>query len=158
MTYVFCYHFQQDDPLIQLEEDHKWITIFLETGNRWTFCRTHFTDRIYHYFSYFSGLAGYSGFAIVLFPDVSNLFWFSYRLCCQIADYTPAYMVTGYLRRSTLQYMYASGRNLIKNGSIWVDSDQYGIFTSRSFYIFSMVGNSGHNTNNLCGFNLFRST
>nr|QXF60578.1 NADH-plastoquinone oxidoreductase subunit 4 [Ensete glaucum] len=27
-TYVFCYHFQLDDPLIQLEEDFKWIDIF----------------------------------------------------------------------------------------------------------------------------------
>nr|YP_010047435.1 NADH-plastoquinone oxidoreductase subunit 4 [Homalomena occulta]QPK41883.1 NADH-plastoquinone oxidoreductase subunit 4 [Homalomena occulta] len=28
MTYAFCYHFQLDDPLIQLEEDFKWINIF----------------------------------------------------------------------------------------------------------------------------------
>nr|YP_010828322.1 NdhD [Asarum splendens]WFF45708.1 NdhD [Asarum splendens] len=27
-TYTFCYHFQLDDPLIQLEEDYKWINIF----------------------------------------------------------------------------------------------------------------------------------
>nr|YP_009864881.1 NADH-plastoquinone oxidoreductase chain 4 [Wurmbea burttii]QKE32876.1 NADH-plastoquinone oxidoreductase chain 4 [Wurmbea burttii] len=27
-TYVFCYNFQLDDPLIQLEEDFKWINIF----------------------------------------------------------------------------------------------------------------------------------
>nr|YP_009582567.1 NdhD [Alstroemeria hybrid cultivar]QBK84189.1 NdhD [Alstroemeria hybrid cultivar] len=27
-TYVFCYNFQFDDPLIQLEEDFKWINIF----------------------------------------------------------------------------------------------------------------------------------
>ena len=27
-TYVFCYHFQLDDPLIQLEETYKWISIF----------------------------------------------------------------------------------------------------------------------------------
>nr|YP_010723420.1 NADH dehydrogenase subunit D [Dierama igneum]WDW26790.1 NADH dehydrogenase subunit D [Dierama igneum] len=27
-TYVFCYHFQLDDTLIQLEEDSKWINIF----------------------------------------------------------------------------------------------------------------------------------
>nr|YP_009469206.1 NdhD [Asarum sieboldii]YP_009469213.1 NdhD [Asarum sieboldii]YP_010204278.1 NdhD [Asarum misandrum]YP_010204285.1 NdhD [Asarum misandrum]YP_010204378.1 NdhD [Asarum maculatum]YP_010204385.1 NdhD [Asarum maculatum]UAU40980.1 NdhD [Asarum heterotropoides var. seoulense]WRO36875.1 NADH dehydrogenase subunit D [Asarum chungbuensis]AVD53998.1 NdhD [Asarum sieboldii]AVD54005.1 NdhD [Asarum sieboldii]UAU40780.1 NdhD [Asarum misandrum] len=26
-TYTFCYHFQLDDPLIQLEEDYKWINI-----------------------------------------------------------------------------------------------------------------------------------
>nr|QUS62726.1 NADH dehydrogenase subunit 4 [Fritillaria taipaiensis] len=26
-TYAFCYHFQLDDPLIQLEEDWKWINI-----------------------------------------------------------------------------------------------------------------------------------
>jgi len=26
-TYAFCYHFQLDDPLIQLEEDLKWINI-----------------------------------------------------------------------------------------------------------------------------------
>nr|UDZ59747.1 NADH-plastoquinone oxidoreductase subunit 4 [Sagittaria guayanensis] len=28
VTYVFCYHFQLDDPLIQLEEDYNWIKIF----------------------------------------------------------------------------------------------------------------------------------
>nr|YP_009577673.1 NADH-plastoquinone oxidoreducta sesubunit 4 [Vatica mangachapoi]YP_009947021.1 NADH-plastoquinone oxidoreducta sesubunit 4 [Vatica guangxiensis]YP_010039686.1 NADH-plastoquinone oxidoreducta sesubunit 4 [Vatica odorata]YP_010207228.1 NADH-plastoquinone oxidoreductase subunit 4 [Vatica xishuangbannaensis]ARO74619.1 NADH dehydrogenase subunit 4 [Vatica odorata]QBG64576.1 NADH-plastoquinone oxidoreducta sesubunit 4 [Vatica mangachapoi]QOH91339.1 NADH-plastoquinone oxidoreducta sesubunit 4 [Va len=28
MTYVFCYHFQLDDPLIQLAEDYKWINFF----------------------------------------------------------------------------------------------------------------------------------
>lgn len=27
-TYVFCYHFQLDDPLIQLVEDYKWINFF----------------------------------------------------------------------------------------------------------------------------------
>ncbi|RZC92603.1 hypothetical protein C5167_029529 [Papaver somniferum] len=27
-TYVFCYHFQLDDPLIQLEHDLKWIIFF----------------------------------------------------------------------------------------------------------------------------------
>nr|YP_010233858.1 NdhD [Impatiens uliginosa]QTA71512.1 NdhD [Impatiens uliginosa] len=27
-TYVFCYHFQSDDPLIQLVEDYKWIHFF----------------------------------------------------------------------------------------------------------------------------------
>nr|WDE21505.1 NADH-plastoquinone oxidoreductase subunit 4 [Myricaria squamosa]WDE21683.1 NADH-plastoquinone oxidoreductase subunit 4 [Myricaria squamosa]WDE21861.1 NADH-plastoquinone oxidoreductase subunit 4 [Myricaria squamosa]WDE22306.1 NADH-plastoquinone oxidoreductase subunit 4 [Myricaria squamosa]WDE22662.1 NADH-plastoquinone oxidoreductase subunit 4 [Myricaria squamosa] len=27
-TYVFCYHFQFDDPLIQLAEDYKWINFF----------------------------------------------------------------------------------------------------------------------------------
>nr|QEU52914.1 NdhD [Horsfieldia kingii] len=27
-TYAFCYHFQSDDQLIQLEEDSKWINIF----------------------------------------------------------------------------------------------------------------------------------
>nr|YP_010997819.1 NADH dehydrogenase subunit D [Oxandra martiana]WPF64462.1 NADH dehydrogenase subunit D [Oxandra martiana] len=28
ITYAFCYHFQLDDPLIQLKEDYKWINIF----------------------------------------------------------------------------------------------------------------------------------
>nr|YP_004769862.1 NADH-plastoquinone oxidoreductase subunit 4 [Wolffiella lingulata]AEK94475.1 NADH-plastoquinone oxidoreductase subunit 4 [Wolffiella lingulata] len=28
MTYVFCYHFKLDDPLIQIEDDFKWINIF----------------------------------------------------------------------------------------------------------------------------------
>ncbi|CAN6453916.1 unnamed protein product [Victoria cruziana] len=28
MTYVFCYHFKLDDPLIQLEEDFNWIKLF----------------------------------------------------------------------------------------------------------------------------------
>ncbi|CAN6447353.1 unnamed protein product [Victoria cruziana] len=28
MTYVFCYHFKLDDPLIQLEEDFNWINLF----------------------------------------------------------------------------------------------------------------------------------
>nr|UGV20217.1 NADH-plastoquinone oxidoreductase subunit 4 [Sparganium fallax] len=27
-TYAFCYHFQLDDPLIQLKEDYKWIDVF----------------------------------------------------------------------------------------------------------------------------------
>ncbi|MFS7920370.1 putative photosystem I [Helianthus anomalus] len=27
-TYAFCYHFQLDDPLIQLVEDYKWINYF----------------------------------------------------------------------------------------------------------------------------------
>nr|YP_010178304.1 NdhD [Impatiens monticola]YP_010242441.1 NdhD [Impatiens chlorosepala]QTJ25574.1 NdhD [Impatiens chlorosepala]QUV73989.1 NdhD [Impatiens monticola] len=27
-TYTFCYHFQSDDPLIQLVEDYKWIHFF----------------------------------------------------------------------------------------------------------------------------------
>nr|UUC02540.1 NADH-plastoquinone oxidoreductase subunit 4 [Caulophyllum robustum] len=27
-TYTFCYHFQLDDPLIQMEQDYKWINIF----------------------------------------------------------------------------------------------------------------------------------
>nr|YP_001294235.2 NADH dehydrogenase subunit 4 [Buxus microphylla] len=27
-TYAFCYHFQLDDPLIQLEEDYKWVNFF----------------------------------------------------------------------------------------------------------------------------------
>nr|YP_010691732.1 NADH-plastoquinone oxidoreductase subunit 4 [Vallesia antillana]WBU94919.1 NADH-plastoquinone oxidoreductase subunit 4 [Vallesia antillana] len=27
-TYTFCYHFQSDDPLIQLLEDYKWIRFF----------------------------------------------------------------------------------------------------------------------------------
>nr|QXJ79888.1 NADH dehydrogenase subunit D [Gymnadenia crassinervis] len=222
----------------------------LETGNRWTFHRTHFTDRIYNYFSYFSSLASYSKFAIFLFLNVGNvkwpnriiffsrpfaffhhvgirinsclltlihvgrkktpvlgykvyfvhcrrfhfslnrssrygfiwfqgtnirfrkisksiiscsignniLFWFSYCLCCQIADDTPTYMVTRYPRGSTLQYMYAFSWNLIKDGSIWIDSDQYGIISSCSFKIVSLVSDSRNNTNPLCSFNLFRST
>ncbi|OQU86911.1 hypothetical protein SORBI_3003G172850 [Sorghum bicolor] len=28
MTYAFCYHFQLEDPLIQLKEDSKWIDVF----------------------------------------------------------------------------------------------------------------------------------
>nr|AWH03518.1 NADH dehydrogenase subunit 4 [Asclepias nummularia] len=28
MVYTFCYHFQPDDPLIQLLEDYKWIRLF----------------------------------------------------------------------------------------------------------------------------------
>ncbi|CAN6462610.1 unnamed protein product [Victoria cruziana] len=27
-TYIFCYHFKLDDPLIQLEEDFNWINLF----------------------------------------------------------------------------------------------------------------------------------
>nr|YP_009938938.1 NADH-plastoquinone oxidoreductase subunit 4 [Stephania tetrandra]QNV47172.1 NADH-plastoquinone oxidoreductase subunit 4 [Stephania tetrandra] len=27
-TYAFCYHFQLDDPLIQLEQDYRWINLF----------------------------------------------------------------------------------------------------------------------------------
>ncbi|MQL68173.1 hypothetical protein Taro_000494 [Colocasia esculenta] len=43
-----------------------------KTGIRWTFDRTYFIDRIYHYFNYFSSLASYSRFAIVSFSDVSK--------------------------------------------------------------------------------------
>ncbi|GMP80721.1 hypothetical protein CsSME_00035725 [Camellia sinensis var. sinensis] len=67
-------------------------------------------------------------------------------------------MVTRYPWRSALQYLYASSWNLIKNGSVWVGSDQYGIITSRSFYIFSLVNDSRHNANNLCSFNISWST
>ena len=28
ITYVFCYHFELDDPLIQLTENYKWIHFF----------------------------------------------------------------------------------------------------------------------------------
>nr|YP_010718753.1 NADH dehydrogenase subunit D [Lemna turionifera]WDQ44356.1 NADH dehydrogenase subunit D [Lemna turionifera] len=28
MTYVFCYHFKLDDPLIQMEDDFQWINVF----------------------------------------------------------------------------------------------------------------------------------
>jgi len=76
MTYAFCYHFQLEDPLIQLKEDYKWIDVLdfpLEIGNRWTFIRIYFIDRIYHYFSYFSSLANYPEFAIILFPDARNV-------------------------------------------------------------------------------------
>nr|YP_010884033.1 NADH-plastoquinone oxidoreductase subunit 4 [Helleborus torquatus]WIW41682.1 NADH-plastoquinone oxidoreductase subunit 4 [Helleborus torquatus] len=85
------------------------------------------------------------------------LFWISYCLCCQITDYPTAYMVTRYPWRSTLQYMYAFSRNLIKNGSLWVGSDQYGIITPCAFYIFSLVNGSRRTSNNLCSFNIFRS-
>ncbi|KAJ0620647.1 putative NADH:quinone oxidoreductase/Mrp antiporter, membrane subunit [Helianthus annuus] len=77
-TYAFCYHFQLDDPLIQLVEDYKWINFF---DFRWKLgidglsSRTRFINRIYHYFSYFSGLARYSGFSIIPFLDVSNVQW-----------------------------------------------------------------------------------
>ena len=47
----------------------------LEIGNRWTFIRIYFIDRIYHYFSYFSSLANYTEFAIILFPDARNVQW-----------------------------------------------------------------------------------
>ena len=50
-----------------------FFSVLQEIVNRRTFSWTHFTDRIYHHFSYFSGLAGYSKFTIILFPDVSNV-------------------------------------------------------------------------------------
>jgi len=28
MTYAFCYHYQLEDPLIQLREDYQWIDVF----------------------------------------------------------------------------------------------------------------------------------
>ncbi|KAG5631587.1 hypothetical protein H5410_003304 [Solanum commersonii] len=61
-TYAFCYHFQSDDPLVQLVEDYKWIDLFLfplEIRNRWTLYRTHFINKNYHYFSDFGGLASF---------------------------------------------------------------------------------------------------
>nr|YP_010514190.1 NADH dehydrogenase subunit 4 [Strongylodon macrobotrys]UXL85843.1 NADH dehydrogenase subunit 4 [Strongylodon macrobotrys] len=77
-AYVFCYHFELDDPLIQFTENSKWIHFFLlllEIRNRRTLSRTHFIDGIYHYFSYISGSARYSKIKIILFPDVSNVYW-----------------------------------------------------------------------------------
>ncbi|KAH0446849.1 hypothetical protein IEQ34_024317 [Dendrobium chrysotoxum] len=197
MTYVFCYHFQLDDPLIQLKEDSKWINLFdfhwrlgtdglsigpilltgflttLATLAAWPVTRN-------PRFFYFLMLAMYSGqigsfssrdlllffiiihsclltfirkktpvlgykvsfvhcrrfhFSLNRSSSIGNntLFWFSYCLCCQIADDTPTYMVTRYPRGSTLQYMYAFSWNIMKDGSIWIDSDQYGIISSRSF-------------------------
>nr|YP_010406457.1 NADH-plastoquinone oxidoreductase subunit 4 [Cymbaria daurica]URC16258.1 NADH-plastoquinone oxidoreductase subunit 4 [Cymbaria daurica] len=80
-TYAFCYHFQLDDSLIQLIEDSKWIHFFnfhwrlgingLSIGP----ILLNFIDGIHHYFSYFSGLASYSGFSIISFPDISNVQW-----------------------------------------------------------------------------------
>ncbi|KAL0532654.1 hypothetical protein IC582_030672 [Cucumis melo] len=32
-TYAFCYHFELDDPLIQLMEDYKWIPFWIFTGD-----------------------------------------------------------------------------------------------------------------------------
>nr|YP_010346146.1 NADH-plastoquinone oxidoreductase subunit 4 [Solanum glutinosum]UNZ89978.1 NADH-plastoquinone oxidoreductase subunit 4 [Solanum glutinosum] len=104
-TYAFCYHFQSDDPLIQLVEDYKWVDFF---------------D--------FHWRLGIDGLSIGL--------------------------VTRYPWRSTLQYLYASSRNLIKNGSVWINSNQYGIITSCPFYIFSLVDDNRYNTNNLCSFNI----
>ena len=66
-------------------------------------------------------------------------------------------MVTRHPWRSTLQYLYAFSRNLIKNGSIWIGSNKYGIIIPRPFYIFFLVDNSRRNTNNLCSFNIFWS-
>ncbi|CAN6588672.1 unnamed protein product [Malus baccata var. baccata] len=66
-------------------------------------------------------------------------------------------MVTRHPWRGTLQYLYAFSRNLIKNGSVWIGSDQYGIITQRPFYILSLVDYSRHNSNNLCSFNISRS-
>ncbi|RXI09986.1 hypothetical protein DVH24_037507 [Malus domestica] len=66
-------------------------------------------------------------------------------------------MVTRHPWRGTLQYLYAFSRNLIKNGSVWIGSDQYGIITPRPFYILSLVDYSRHNSNNLCSFNISRS-
>ncbi|KAF3784490.1 hypothetical protein EJ110_NYTH23275 [Nymphaea thermarum] len=55
----------------------RWYTIciclFELVLTTYIFYRTHFIDRIYHYFSYFSGLASYLKFAIVSFSDVSNV-------------------------------------------------------------------------------------
>ncbi|KAK3019575.1 hypothetical protein RJ639_003642, partial [Escallonia herrerae] len=65
-----------DNPLIQLVENYKWIDFFLfplEIRNIWTFYKTHFTNGIHHYFSYFSGSAIYSRFSIIPFPNVSNV-------------------------------------------------------------------------------------
>lgn len=64
------------------------------------------------------------------------------------------YMVTRYPWGGTLQYVYASSRNLIKNGSVWIGSDQYGIYTPGSFYIFPLVDDTRYSSNNLCSFNI----
>nr|YP_010383569.1 NADH-plastoquinone oxidoreductase subunit 4 [Cleidiocarpon cavaleriei]UEQ13147.1 NADH-plastoquinone oxidoreductase subunit 4 [Cleidiocarpon cavaleriei] len=86
--------------------------------------------------------------------EIFFLYWIFYCFCCQITDYTLTYMVTGHPWGSTLQYLYASSRNLIKNGGVWVGSNQYGIITPCSFYLFSLVDNSRRRANNLCSFNI----
>src|SRR6266498_5601452 len=54
--------------------------------------------------------------------------------------------------------MYAFSGNSIKDGSIRIDSDQYGIVTSCSLSIFPLVGNNRSGANNLCSFNFSWST
>nr|YP_009724473.1 NADH-plastoquinone oxidoreductase subunit 4 [Senegalia senegal]QGT77109.1 NADH-plastoquinone oxidoreductase subunit 4 [Senegalia senegal] len=252
-TYAFCYHFQLDDPLIQLTENYKWIQFFdfywrfgidglsigpiLLTG----FITTLATlaaqpvtreSRLFHFLmlAMYSGQIGsfssrdillffmlwefelfpvylllsmwggkkrlYSATKFILYTAGSSIFfingssryrfiwfewtnikfgnisysivscgtgnnilyWISYCFCCQIADYTLTYMVTRHPRRGTLQYLYAFSRNLIKNGSVWIGSNYYGIITPRSFSIFSLVNSIRRNSNNLCSFNISWST
>nr|UEN67110.1 NADH-plastoquinone oxidoreductase subunit 4 [Sophora franchetiana] len=86
------------------------------------------------------------------------LYGISYCFCCQIADYTLPYMVTRHPRRSTLQHLYAFSWSLIKNGSIWIGSNLYGIITPCSFYIFPLVNDIRFLSNNLCSFNISWST
>nr|YP_009679141.1 NADH-plastoquinone oxidoreductase subunit 4 [Teucrium mascatense]QDF64497.1 NADH-plastoquinone oxidoreductase subunit 4 [Teucrium mascatense] len=252
-TYAFCYHFQSDDPLIQLMEDYTWINFLgfhwslgidglsigpilltgfittLATLAAWPVTRDY---RLFHFlmlamysgqiglfssrdlFTFFPHVGvrinsrlstcihvgrkktpvlrykiyfvhgggfyfsfnGSSGYRFIWFyrtnikfrninksvlsrsPGNNILYWIFSCFCCQIANHTPTYMVTRYPWRGTLKYLYASSRNLIKNGSIWISSDKYGIISPRSFSIFSLVNNSRRNANNLCSFNISRST
>nr|UCU06660.1 NADH-plastoquinone oxidoreductase subunit 4 [Ziziphus hajarensis] len=253
ITYTFGYHFQLDDPLIQLTENYKWIHFLIFTGD-WEkmefledlFYRQdlsllkllkrpgrlleipdysisgceqciavkedHFLLKTFYFFfimwelelipvylllSIWGGKKRlYSATKFILYTAGASVFLligvlgiglygsneptlnfetsanqsypvaleiifyigFFYCFCCQIADYTLTYMVTRHPWRGTLQYLYASSWNIIKNGSVWSGSYKYAIITSRSFYLFSLVDHSRHNSNNLCSFNISGAT
>ncbi|KAL9990739.1 putative NADH:ubiquinone oxidoreductase [Helianthus debilis subsp. tardiflorus] len=77
-TYAFCYHFQLDDPLIQLVEDYKWINFF---DFRWKLGIDGLSLGPVLLTGFITTLATlaawpvYSGFSIIPFLDVSNVQW-----------------------------------------------------------------------------------
>ena len=80
----------------------------LEIGNRWTFIRIYFIDRIYHYFSYFSSLANYTEFAIILFPDARNVYW-SNRIIFFARPFTFFYHVGVRINSCLLTFIHVGG-------------------------------------------------
>nr|UHJ17492.1 NADH-plastoquinone oxidoreductase subunit 4 [Corydalis mucronifera]UHJ17506.1 NADH-plastoquinone oxidoreductase subunit 4 [Corydalis mucronifera] len=168
-TYAFCYHFQFDDPLIQFEQDFRWIhfldfhwrlgidgisigpvflTGFITTLATLAARPVTRDSRLFHFLM----LAMYSGQIGSFSSRDLLLFFIMWEF--EIADYTLTYMITRYPWGGTLQYVYASSRNLIQNGNVWIGSDQYGILTPRSFSIFSLVDDTRYSSNNLCSFNI----
>ncbi|KAL5645956.1 hypothetical protein ACJX0J_003750 [Zea mays] len=118
MTYAFCYHFQLEDPLIQLKEDSKWIDVFdfhwrlgIDGLSLGSILLTGFITTL----ATLAGLAGYSEFAIILFPDASNTFYFFLSCGVRINSCLLTFIHVGGKRRlysATKFILYTAGGSI----------------------------------------------